>query len=126
VLTIERASVEEYAPEAFRSFWYGYGVKFLLRERGGLVGAQIESVTVASDQSSDETGPSCWRDNLRVPPGGTLDIFYSDKGLESLGYCAPGIASPTPLGSVRVIVNFQGEDNPKGTVAVVIPVRSGG
>lgn len=118
VLTIEQASVEETPPIPGVKD-YGYVVRFLLRETGGKIGAQVEGVTVASDQGSDETGPSCWRDNLRVPPGGTLDVFYGDE----MGYCAPGTGSRTPLDSVLLIVAFQGEDNPKGTVETVIPVR---
>ena len=122
VLTIEQASVKEYAPIPGNRDW-GYVVSFLLRETGGTVGAQIEGVKVASDQGADETGPSCWITNLRVPPGGTLDIFYTGEGLKGLGYCAPSLGSTTPLESVRLIVAFQGEDNPKGTVETVIPVR---
>ena len=32
---------------------------------------------------------ACWRDALRVPPGGTLDTFYTKAGWDWLSYCAP-------------------------------------
>ena len=122
VLTIERASIQEYPPTS--SFpEYGYGVRFLLRETGGKAGAQVESVRVGAgrDGTPQETGCSGFMPF--VPAGGTLDIYYTDEGAKSLSYCAPWISSKTPLESVRLVIGFQGSDNPKGSVEVVIPVE---
>ena len=90
--------------------------RFLLRETGGSSGAEILEVTMRdrSGEANSE-GSSCWRDKLRVPPGGVLDTFYTDAGWDWLGYCAPGV--PTP---VEVIVRFADDDGRLGRVSAML------
>jgi hypothetical protein len=57
--------------------------------------AQLLPVLLAPGEKAT-TGPGCWRDALRVPPGGTLDVFETDAGIDWLGYCGVSIGGPDP------------------------------
>jgi hypothetical protein len=130
VVVIEQASVEEYPPKPDLDRngrpvqdYYAYVVRFLLRETSGNSHAQIEEVVVHDGRGDgNSTGQSCWIQSLSVPPGGTLDVFYTDEGLRWLGYCGPFTGSKTPLASVRVSVQFEANNNREGIVEVDIPV----
>src|SRR4029077_2628133 len=87
-LVIERLSIRVYPQTQGDKF--GYEPRFELREASGNSGATIQNVAiVAPNGGSDNTGPSCWQDKLRVAPGAVLDTFYTDAGARWLSYCAP-------------------------------------
>ena len=103
-LEIDLATVQVFGPDALG--WFGYLVKFRLRETAGKNSALIGDIAVKGPNGSDMTGPECWRDNLIVPAGGTLDAFHSDEGLKWLAYCAPGSGGRTATPTLRVTVSF--------------------
>jgi hypothetical protein len=118
-LAIEDASVNVQPLPTGSAF--GYDVRFALRETSGKSGATIQNVLVGDLKGGgDNTGPGCWRDSLRVPPGGTLDVFYTDAGQRSLGYCAPWTSGDTPTPQVMVTVTFVDDDGRIGTVDTVV------
>lgn len=101
-LTIEDAWVSLRPASTPRTFWGE--VRFLLRETSGESGATIREVLIPG--GSDPAGPACWQGDLRVPPGGTLDRFYTDAGLSSLGYCAPwALVVDAATGSHPIVVS---------------------
>ena len=71
---------------------YSAEVRFVLTEVSGLSGATIQAVTVSSSKESDRTDEYCWRREIRVEAGGTLNVFYA--GWSSLSYCAPYFDGP--------------------------------
>ncbi len=114
VLAIERLSAKVFGPDQSGHFWYE--PRFLLTETSGNIGATIQDILVQGPNESEQTGPGCWREPLRVPPGGTLDIFYTDAGLQSLTYCAPGCSGRAPSAPLRVVVSFIDDGGHPGTV----------
>ena len=102
---------------------YFYDVRFLVRESGGKSGARIYTVFVNNphpgpgESASDTFGDGCWRDPIRVPPGGTLDTFYSDKGVKSLSYCGVFVVAAPELSSLELEVHFV-DDEGKGGAAL--------
>jgi hypothetical protein len=100
---------------------YGYAVRFLLRETSGASGATIERIVIHGPSGSDEAGPSCWRDALRVPPKGELDTFYTDAGAASLSYCGPGAEGNTATPTLDAVVMFRDDNGVAGSVAFQIP-----
>ena len=48
---------------------------FWLTEVTGLSGATIQGIVVSTTGQSEGTGQACWREVIRVEPGGTLDYF---------------------------------------------------
>jgi hypothetical protein len=114
-LVIERLSIKVYPQTQGEKF--GYEPRFQLREANGVSGATIQNVAVvAPNGGSDNTGPSCWRDTLRVPPKGVLDTFYSDAGARWLSYCAPGSGGSSETPTLQVIVTFSDDDGHIGSV----------
>ena len=113
-LEIDLATVEVFGPDA--RGWFGYLVKFRLRETAGKNSALIGDIVVIGPNGSDMTGPGCWSDNLIVPAGGTLDTFHSDEGLKWLAYCAPGSGGRTATPTLRVTVNFLDSSGRAGKV----------
>ncbi len=99
---------------------FGYLPRFLLTETSRNSGATILDIVVIGPNGTDSTGPGCWRDRLRVPPGGTLDTFYTDAGLMWLLYCAPGSGGRSSRPELRVIVNFVGDGGQTGKVEAVV------
>jgi len=95
---------------------FGYEVRFLLRETGGRSGATVQRVVVYGPSGSDETGPGCWRDSLRVPPGGVLDTFHTDAGQYWLAYCSPGSGGVVRTPSLTITVRFADDDGRVGEV----------
>jgi hypothetical protein len=68
-LIIEPAFVIVHPPQELER-QFGYEVRFQLMETSGLSGATIQNVFVGyADGGGDNTGPGCWLDPLRVPPG---------------------------------------------------------
>jgi hypothetical protein len=97
----------------------GYEVRFLLRELEGKSGATIQTVSLPGE----ERYRTCWRAPLRVPPGGTLDVFYTDAGLEWLGDCAPYASGFTgPVDDLELVVTFKDDDGRAGIVRAVATV----
>ena len=119
-LAIEDASVSVQPLPSSAAF--GYVARFALKETSGKSGATIQNVLVGDLKGGGEnTGPSCWRDTLRVPAGGTLDIFYTDAGQRRLGYCAPVGYGDTSTPQVVVVrVSFVDDDGRTGTVDAVV------
>src|ERR1044071_3698807 len=114
-LVIEHLSIKVYPQTQGDKF--GYEPRFQLREANGVSGATIQNVAVvAPNGGSDNTGPSCWRDTLRVPPSGVLDTFYSDAGARWLSYCAPWSGGSSEMPSLKVIVTFTDDDGQIGSV----------
>jgi len=106
---------------------YIYEVRFLVRETGGTSGAVVKSVTVenpnlrAGERTSKQfQGESCWQTELRVPPGGTLDTFYTDAGSEWLGYCWVGIDALPNVESLLIEVFFKDDYGYTGSVRATI------
>jgi hypothetical protein len=120
-LVIESASVDVSGPDS--RGWYGYLVRFRLRETAGESAAEIGDLLVIGPDESAWTGPSCWGDTLRVPPGGTLDTFDTEAGLKWLLYCAPGTAGKTATPTLRLIVYFSDDFGHSGSVETVITAR---
>jgi|SRR4051812_22280370 hypothetical protein len=123
-LVIEQLSVIVHAPlRPGESFWYE--PRFLLRETSGNSGATIQKVAVFGSNGSDETGPGCWGNVLRVSPGGTFDMFYTDQGIRRLAYCAPESYGVATVPTLRLVVTFADDDGRTGTVdaaaTVIIP-----
>jgi hypothetical protein len=102
---------------------FGYDVRFLLHETGGLSGATVTGIYVSGPDGSDGTGPSCWGDALRVPPGGTLDIFHSDAGREWLAYCAPGTGGAIAKPNLIVEVSFSDDEGRVSSATSAVTVR---
>jgi len=98
-----------------------YVVRFALAESGGKSGATIQNVETAVEDRFN-TGPGCWGDALRVPPGGTLDTFDTDAGEQWLGYCSPNPASRTEASRVSVVVTFTDDDGRRSTVQATTSV----
>jgi hypothetical protein len=124
-LIIELASVivhPTYTPPNGRPF-FGYEPRFRLRETAGISGATIENIFVGfADGGGDNTGPLCWRDPLRVPPGGTLDIFHTDEGSNWLGYCAASTGGHSDTPEVHLVVSFTDDEGRMGHVRTILPI----
>jgi hypothetical protein len=103
------------------SYKFEYLVRFAFAETGGKSGATIQNIETAIEDRFN-TGPGCWRDTLRVPPGGTLDTFDTDAGAKWLGYCAPDAASRTEATRVSLVVTFTDDDGHSGTVQATATV----
>ena len=95
---------------------FGYEVRFLLRETGGHSGATVQKIIVYGPNGSDETGPGCWGDSLRVPPGGVLDTFHTDAGQYWLAYCSPGSGGVVRTPSLTIAVTFSDDGGRVGEV----------
>ena len=94
-------------------------VRFLLRETSGVSGATVREVVVPG--GGDPSDPACWGRELRVPPGGTLDTFYTDDGVRWLGYCGPwGITAAQPRDPITVIVRFYDDEGRLGSVEATV------
>ena len=114
-LVIERLSIRVYPQTQGDKF--GYEPRFQLREASGNSGATIQNVAiVAPNGGSDNTGPSCWQDTLRVAPGAVLDTFYTDAGARWLSYCAPWSGGNSETPDLRVVVTFSDDEGHVGSV----------
>jgi hypothetical protein len=103
------------------SYTFAYRVRFALAETGGKSGATIQNIETAIEDRFN-TGSGCWRDTLRVPPGGTLDIFDTDGGEKWLSYCAPDAASRGEANRVSLVVTFTDDDGRSSTVQAIASV----
>jgi hypothetical protein len=99
---------------------FGYAARFLLRENGGASGATIDRIVVYGPSGSDETGVGCWRETLRVPANGQLDMFYTDAGAKWLLYCGPGSGGYDANPSLYVAVTFRDDRGVVGSVGAPI------
>jgi len=99
-----------------------YELRFQLRETNGISGATIQNVSFGYNGGTDNVGPGCWGDTLRVLPGGTLDTFYTDAGQKWLGYCAPWSGGRTETPQLRVVVTFTDDDGRTGTTEATATV----
>jgi hypothetical protein len=123
-LAIEALTIRESHPTDRHPF-YGYDVRFWLRETSGVSGAIIRNVFYGDlSGSGDNVGPGCWRHDLRVQPGRTIDTFYSDEGIGVLAdhYCWTGTSSRTALAHLRVVVDFTDDDGRAGVVEVIATI----
>ena len=100
---------------------FEYEPRFQLRETGGKSGATIQNVFLgAVNGGGDNTGPVCWRDVLRVPPGGTLDTFYTDEGYKWLGYCGVWSNGSSETPTLQLIVTFTDDDGVTGRADAIL------
>ena len=74
VLEMSNVRVIEYPPSPPSRQYYSYVVTFWLTEVTGLSGATVQGIGVSTFGASDGAGQGCWRDVIRVEPGGTLDV----------------------------------------------------
>jgi hypothetical protein len=102
---------------------YGYLVRFRLRETGGQTGATVDDILVSGPGESAWTGAGCWRDQLRVPPGGTLSVFETDEGLRWLLYCAPGSGGTSASPTLHVTVYVTDDNGRGGSVEADVTVK---
>jgi len=115
-LLIEQLSVRVHPPTQGDKF-FGYEPRFQLREASGYSGATIQNIAlVAPNGGSDNTGPGCWRETLRVPPGEVIDTFFSDTGASWLGYCAPWSGGNSEKPDLLVVVTFIDDEGHVGSV----------
>ena len=99
---------------------FPYEPRFRLRETTGSTAVTIDNIAVGYGGGFDNTGPSCWVSPLKVPAGGTLDVFYTDEGQRWLGYCAVWSGGPIETPTLDVVVSFTADDGRTGTVRTVI------
>src|SRR5262245_33487120 len=103
-LVIEQQSVSVFPVTAGQ---FLYEPRFLLRETTGKSGATIRDIYVEYSRETDHTWIGCWG-KLRVPPGGTLDTFYTEAGARELSYCFPDASGNTEIPPVlRLVVSFK-------------------
>jgi hypothetical protein len=120
-LVIEKPSLLVYPRQQGDPF--GYEGRFRLTETSGNSGATIQNVFLGNrNGGGDNTGPICWRDTLRVPPGGTLDTFYTDDGSKWLGYCGVWSGGSTQTPTLQLAVTFTDDDGRTSTVEAVVSV----
>ena len=84
---------------------------------------RIASSTDTDNGNTEITDAACWRNTIRVEPGGTLNVF--EVGRDSLGdlsYCAPFVASRTEASHVSIVVTFTDDDGRSGTVRATATV----
>ena len=118
-LEVSNFSVTEVSPHSGQRD-YVYLVKFWLKETSGTSGATVLSVWSSAGAGSDLTDAGCWRERIRVEPGGTLDFF--DKGWKDLGYCAPITSSSIPAQSVGIVIAYIDDEGRRGLVDALAPV----
>lgn len=102
--------------------YFGYTVRFRLRETGGQSSAVVGNIVVSGVDESGEFGPGCWGGPVIVPAGGTLDLFETDAGAEWLGYCGLFTGGRTQTPTLRVIVNFIDDQGRAGRAEAAIAV----
>ena len=113
-LLIEQLSIRVH-PQTQGQF--GYEPRFLLREASGNSGATIQNIAVvAPNGNTDNAGPLCWRETIRVPPEEVLDTFFTDAGANYLSYCAPGSGGHSATPDLLVVVTFIDDEGHSGAV----------
>ena len=97
---------------------YYYETRFRLRESGGRSGAVIKRVAVSETPwiGPHITTERCWKDEIRVPTGGTLDTFYTDAGSKRLGYCYAGLETNQVPSALSLEVRFIDDQGVEGAV----------
>lgn len=120
-LEISHVGLTEIAPPS-RDAYYVYGATFWLTETTGKSGATITGVELGAPDETDSTGPSCWRDIIRVQPGGTLEVF--DR-YDALSYCAPSVISRVKASSITIVVSFADDDGGVGTATKTVSLADG-
>jgi hypothetical protein len=121
VLSVSRFTATAVPTTNDGSYKFGYLVRFALAETGGKSGATIQNIETAIEDRFN-TGAGCWRDTLRVPPGGTLETFNTDAGEKWLSYCAPDAASRTEASRVSLVVTFTDDDGRSSAVQATTSV----
>ena len=125
VLAVSRFTVTV-VPPAKPGDAFGYSEKFVLTETSGKSGATVQRIASSTDTDNGNTeiiDAACWRNTIRVEPGGTLNVF--EVGRDSLGdlsYCAPFVASRTEASHVSIVVTFTDDDGRSGTVRATATV----
>ena len=122
-LAIEGASATVSGPDADGYLYYD--VRFLLRETTGLGSVTVQNVWPVSPDGIDEGysyGPTCFHRTLRVPPGGTLDVFDTDTGLRSHG-CQPRTWGRMAASHLDLVVTFRDDDGRDSQAKGVVDVE---
>jgi hypothetical protein len=123
VLAVSRFTVTV-VPPAKPGDAFNYNEKFVLTETSGKSGATVQKIESSTDKGDTEiTDVGCWRNTIRVEPGGSLDVF--EVGRDSIGdlsYCAPFAASRTETSRVSIVVTFTDDDGRSGIVQATATV----
>jgi hypothetical protein len=107
---------------------WAYDPRFRIIETSGRSGAVIKKVVISApfpvawpDSVAYESNEDCWRIQVRVDAGGTLNAFYA-PGV--LGWCFPEFTSSPaePLPSLGVTVTYVDDDGGTGVLGASIPV----
>ena len=110
---------------------WGYDPRVRIVETSGRSGAVIKTVVIsapvpvlAPDTFAYETGEGCWRIQVRVEAGGTLNAFFGAPDSGVLGYCAPEFTSipAEPFSSLVVTVTYLDDHGGTGQLVASIPV----
>ena len=110
--------------------YWGYDPRFRIVERSGRSGAVIKKGRVSApfpvtppDWFTHETGEGCWRIQVRVEAGGTLNTFFGEPpGVPDR--CAPEFSSTPvePLPSLEVAVTYVDDSGRISQLVTSIPV----
>ena len=98
-------------------------VRFVLRETSGRSGATVKAVYTANDNGRVQvTDEGCWRQVIRVDPGGTQHTFAGEvpDPADPYGSCSP-YHPFGPTSQLRVTVSFVDDAGALGTVTASIP-----
>ena len=121
-LVIEHQSASVSGPD--RDGYLNYEVRFLLRETTGNASVVVENVWPVSPDPDEgySYGPFCFGTTLRVPPSGTLDVFFTDEGLSSLR-CRPSTWSRAEALELQLQVRFIDDNGFTGVALASVPVK---
>lgn len=109
---------------------WAYAPSFRINETSGRSGAVIKKAVLSApfpvappDSFAYETGEGCWRIQVRVEAGGTLNAFSVDAH-GALGWCALEFTSSPaePLPSLVVTVTYVDDYGGTGELVASIPV----
>ena len=103
---------------------YGYHARFLIHETRGLVGATILNVWPVSPEDPDggySYGPQCFGRTVHVAAGETLETFFTDLGLASLG-CRPEAWSTNLAEEIQLQVTYRDDTGHGGVVIATLEV----
>jgi hypothetical protein len=125
-LAIEGHAIAFMSPPNYGNV-YHYQARFLIHETRGLLGATILNVWPVSPDDAEggySYGPTCFGRTVHVAAGETLETFFSDEGLASLG-CTPTAWSVNLAEQIQLQVKYR-DDTGDGVVMAMLDVRGPG
>ena len=111
---------------------WAYAPRFRISETSGRSGAVIKKAVLSApfpvappDIFAYESGEDCWRVQVRVEAGDTLNAFFGDP-LGVLGWCALEFSSSPaePLPSLVLTVTYVDDYGGTGELVASIPVTT--